>query len=58
MKWYSIEEHGINYYVFKNVNKHGIASKSIFKGSYYECKKYCDEQGIKIGYNHRKKIGG
>jgi len=49
MIWYTIEKCHNEWYVFKNVNIHGMACKGIFKGSLEDCKKYCKKYKLKLG---------
>ena len=56
MKWYTLEKHNNEWYVFKNVQKHGIASKRIFNGLYSECQKFCERKTIKLGIENKEMI--
>lgn len=57
MIWYEIKKNkrGI-YIVMKNVEKHGIASKGIFRGLKSECEDYCQSRNIKLGKENAKEV--
>ena len=57
MKWYTIDQCHNEWVVYRNVQLgNGMAWRGIFRGTRTECIKWCEENQIKVGYNHRRKI--